>query len=105
MSWIGYGYSHGVIYDFYKKLKNSPQKLHILGNGQQKKSYLDVRDGVKVLFTYPKRNINIFTLGHYEVMNVNNLADIVCKEMNLANVEYIYAGEKEVGLEILLLFN
>ena len=46
VSWIGTGYSHGVIYDFVKKLLADSSKLKILGNGQQVKSYLDVMDGV-----------------------------------------------------------
>ena len=93
VSWIGYGYSHGVIYDFYKKLKNNPKELNILGNGKQKKSYLDVRDGVKGIIPLSQdKKYNIFNLGNYEVMNVNDLADIICKEMNLNNVEYIYTG-------------
>ena len=40
VSWIGSGYSHGVIYDFVKKLLNDSSKLKILGDGEQVKSYL-----------------------------------------------------------------
>ena len=46
VSWIGFGYSHGVIYDFVKKLLNNSSKLEILGDGNQEKSYLDVGDGI-----------------------------------------------------------
>ena len=95
VSWIGYGYSHGVIYDFVKKLLNDSSKLEILGNGKQMKSYLDVRDGVKGVINISElhdQNSSVFNLGHFQTMNVKNLADIVCDEMNLNKVEYHFTG-------------
>ena len=97
VSWIGQGYSHGVIYDFVNKLLKDPKKLEILGDGSQIKSYLDVRDGVEgVLQISDKQNesSSVFNLGHEEKMNVIKLADIVCDEMNLNNVEYLFRGGK-----------
>ena len=93
VSWIGNGYSHGVIYDFVNKLLNDSSKLDILGDGSQVKSYLNVEDGVQGVLDIPglhNENSNIFNLGHYQKMNVKNLADIVCSEMNLKNVKYKY---------------
>ena len=95
VSWIGNGYSHGVIYDFVKKLLNDSSSLEILGDGKQIKSYLDVRDGVKGVINISElhdQNSSLFNLGHYETMNVKNLADIVCDEMNLNEVDYHYTG-------------
>ena len=95
VSWIGIRYSHGVIYDFVKKLLNDPSKLYILGNGKQVKSYLDVRDGVRGVLNISEKHkykSSIFNLGHDEVMNVKNLADIVCDEMELKNVIYEFSG-------------
>ena len=95
VSWIGKGYSHGVIYDFVHKLINDSTKLEILGNGNQVKSYLDVRDGVKGVLNISDLNneiSSVFNLGHDEIMNVTKLADIVCSEMNLINVKYEFTG-------------
>ena len=36
VSILGERYTHGHVYDFYKKLKENPNKLNILGNGLQK---------------------------------------------------------------------
>ena len=97
VSWTGQGYSHGVIYDFVKKLLKNPLKLEILGDGKQIKSYLDVNDGIDGVLNISAKqsqNSEVFNLGHDEIMNVNNLADIVCHEMNLKNTEYIYSGGK-----------
>ena len=95
VSWIGYGYSHGVIYDFVEKLLESKSELEILGDGKQVKSYLDVRDGVEGVINISESNnkdSSIFNLGHYETMNVKDLANIVCDEMNLNSVAYLYTG-------------
>ena len=80
-------------------------KLDVLGDGNQIKSYLDVKDGVDgVIEISDKQNENtsIFNLGHDETMNVKDLADIVCNEMGFEKIYYKLRGGKEVGLEILL---
>ena len=95
VSWIGKGYSHGVIYDFVKKLLNNPKKLEILGDGNQIKSYLDVRDGVKGVLEISQmhnESTAIFNLGHNETMNVIDLAKIVCDEMNLEKIQFEFTG-------------
>ena len=34
----------------------------------------------------------MFNLGHFQTMNVKDLADIVCEELNLNNVKYEFTG-------------
>ena len=95
VSWIGKGYSHGVIYDFVQKLLRDKNVLEILGDGNQVKSYLDVRDGIRGVLDISKLHNQkscVFNLGHDETMNVKKLADIVCDEMNLDTVEYKFTG-------------
>ncbi len=95
VSWTGYGYSHGVIYDFVKKLLNNSSKLQILGNGEQVKSYLDVKDGIDGVINIPDAHnevSSVFNLGHFQTMNVKDLADIVCDEMALTKVKYEFEG-------------
>ena len=68
-----------------------------MGDGNQIKSYLDVRDGVQGVLNISEKQINtssIFNLGHDETMPVKKLADIVCDQMNLKNVKYYFAGGK-----------
>src|SRR5271163_675472 len=50
VSWIGERYTHGVIFDFAKKLRNNSRMLEVLGDGKQRKSYLDVIDGIDGIF-------------------------------------------------------
>ena len=67
VSWIGVGYSHGVIYDFYKKLVLNPKELEILGDGNQSKSFLDVQDGVRgILGNTPKLVSTIFNKKKFD---------------------------------------
>jgi UDP-glucose 4-epimerase len=95
VSWIGERYSHGVIFDFVKKLAANPDVLEILGDGKQRKSYLDVVDGVNGIFyaiKHAKERKNIFNLGHDQFMNVLKLADIVVGELGLEGVRYQTTG-------------
>ena len=95
VSWIGERYTHGVIFDFMKKLIADPAELEVLGNGEQKKSYLDVRDGVDgILFAirHLKGRKNIVNLGHYDWMNVLELARVVTDEMGLRGVRLRTTG-------------
>jgi UDP-glucose 4-epimerase len=95
VSWIGERYSHGVIFDFMKKLGKNPQTLEILGDGRQRKSYLDVVDGVDGIFyalEHAKERKNVFNLGHDAFMNVLDLADIIVDELDLRGVRYATTG-------------
>ncbi|MBV8337120.1 MAG: NAD-dependent epimerase/dehydratase family protein [Alphaproteobacteria bacterium] len=95
VSWIGERYSHGVIFDFVKKLAADPHVLEILGDGKQRKSYLDVVDGADGIFhaiEHAKERKNIFNLGHDEFMTVLQLADVVVKELGLEGVRYRTTG-------------
>lgn len=97
VSFTGKRYTHGVVFDFVKKLMDDNSTLHILGDGNQKKSYLDVTDGVAAMYTAFQTatdKVNIFNLGNEDYMNVVNLADIVCERLKLKDVKYTFAGGK-----------
>ncbi len=95
VSFMGPRYTHGVIYDFMKKLHENPGELYILGDGTQRKSYLHVHDGIEAILLAVQRannKTNIFNLGNREYINVTDLADIVCEALGLEDVKYTYAG-------------
>lgn len=95
VSWIGERYTHGVIFDFLKKFKANPHLLEILGDGKQRKSYLDVIDGVKGIFygvQHAEERKNIFNLGHDEFMTVLDLVGIIIDELGLKDVQYRTTG-------------
>jgi UDP-glucose 4-epimerase len=95
VSWIGPRYSHGVVYDFLKKLRANPKELEVLGDGRQRKSYLDVRDGVSGIFLALERAAapkNVFNLGHDDFLNVIDLANIILDELGLEDVRIHTTG-------------
>jgi len=97
---IGTRAQHGVIYDFINKLAKNSKKLEILGDGTQTKSYLDVEDCIDAMLTgVSKRNerVEIFNVGSEDQVNVREIADIVCEEMGLKNIEYVFTGGVDDG--------
>jgi len=95
VSWIGERYSHGVVFDFVNKLRRDPANLEILGDGNQKKSYLHVEDGIRGIFCAldtMKHRKNVINLGHEQYLDVKELAGIVCDEMGLKGVNYRFTG-------------
>src|ERR1039457_6670238 len=49
VSILGERYTHGHVYDFYCALRRDPQRLRVLGDGRQEKSYLYVGDCVDAM--------------------------------------------------------
>lgn len=97
VSFMGPRYTHGVIFDFMKKLYTNSDSLEVLGDGSQRKSYLHVSDGVNAILTAIENSnekTNIFNLGNREWINVMDLARIVIETMGLKNVEFTYTGGK-----------
>ncbi len=94
VSILGPRYSHGHVYDFYKKLMENQYELEVLGNGKQKKSYLHVSDcinGVKTAFEKSDDLINIFNLGADEYCEVNDSINWILKDLGI-HPEINYTG-------------
>lgn len=95
VSWTGPSYSHGVVRDFSGKLRQTPDRLHILGDGSQRKSFLDVRDGINGLLhaaDHGTGRVQIYNVGHDEWLGVNEVARIVVDALGLPEVKFEYAG-------------
>ncbi|MEM3335902.1 MAG: NAD-dependent epimerase/dehydratase family protein [Candidatus Aenigmatarchaeota archaeon] len=83
---VGPRLTHGVIFDFINKLRKNPNKLEILGDGNQKKSYLFIEDcirGMMILRRKGKERVNIFNIGNEDWISVKSIAKIICKKLNL----------------------
>ncbi len=75
VSILGERYTHGHVFDFYKRLTADPTQLHVLGNGKQRKSYLYVQDCIDAIFTAIERaegKTVILNLGTNEYCEVND---------------------------------
>lgn len=94
---IGNRATHGVIFDFIKRLKENPKELVILGNGKQSKSYIHVSDVIKavsVAVNKSKDKINIFNIASNDFITVNEIADNVIEAMGLKNVKITHTEGK-----------
>jgi len=94
---VGNRTTHGVIFDFIRKLKKNPHKLTILGDGKQSKSYLytdDVLEAVWIALKKTGKPINIFNISSKSFVTVNEIAEIVIKQMGLNNVQIVHTGGK-----------
>lgn len=97
VSWVGERYTHGVVFDFMRKLLINSDKLEILGNGDQNKSFLYVKDGVKAILLalkIDKGNKSIYNLGHNYGIRVIDVANIICDELGYEDVEFSFTGGK-----------
>jgi UDP-glucose 4-epimerase len=92
---VGERGTHGVLVDFISKLRANPRELEILGSGEQRKSYLEVRDCVEAMVHCVERSseqTNIFNVGSADLIDVKGIADIVTEEMDLPEVRYRFTG-------------
>jgi len=90
---IGPRATHGILYDFYNKLKENPDELRILGDGKQKKSYLHVKDCVNatVFAKNHSKECEIFNVGSEEQITVNEISEIVTNFLKI-KPEIKYSG-------------
>jgi len=88
---VGPRIRHGVIYDFLRKLNNNAERLEILGDGSQRKSYLFVDDAVEaVLWVYDAldNGTEVYNVGNEDWISVKEIADIVTREAGRYGVSY-----------------
>lgn len=95
---IGSRLTHGVIFDFIRKLQKDGSRLEILGDGRQTKPYIYVTDLVNAIIRFSlsemeKRDgVSLYNLGVEGETSVTAIADILCEEMGLREVKYHYTG-------------
>lgn len=97
VSILGERYTHGHVFDFYRQLLADPEKLFILGNGKQKKSYLYIQDCLDAIFfaiEHSEEKINIFNLGTNEYCEVNDSIQWICDYLNLSPKKTYGGGER-----------
>ena len=92
---VGPRQTHGVAYDFIRKLKTDPTRLQILGNGKQSKSYIhidDVLNGIWLVWQKALDTYNYFNLATDDHIAVSEIAVIVARCMGLDSVMMEYTG-------------
>ncbi len=93
---IGPRSTHGVIFDFVRKLRANSRVLEILGDGTQRKSYIYVSDAIDATlhlletFRNSGREYDVYNIGSEDWVTVREIADIVVEEMGLKDVRYVF---------------
>ncbi|MGH7440911.1 MAG: NAD-dependent epimerase/dehydratase family protein [Polyangiaceae bacterium] len=101
VSLLGPRYTHGHVWDFWRKLKRDPSRLEVLGDGKQRKSYLHVSDCVAAILVAIDKageQTNVFNLGHDESVIVNQSIAIITRTLGVTpRLEYTGGTRGWVG--------
>jgi UDP-glucose 4-epimerase len=94
VSILGERYTHGHVFDFYKKLSADPTRLHVLGDGRQRKSYLYVHDCIDAMLLAIRvlnNKVHVLNLGTDEASRVNDSIGWITERLGV-RPELTYAG-------------
>lgn len=98
---VGERFTHGVIYDFIHKLQMNSDVLTVLGNGEQIKPYLYVKDlveGIQFICENTYECFNVYNLGSESRTRVKDIAVMVIEEMGInARIQYTGGDRGWVG--------
>jgi UDP-glucose 4-epimerase len=98
---VGNRTTHGAIFDFVNKLRRTPERLEVLGDGSQIKPYLHVSDLIDAILLARDRldgRTNIFNVGGDTRCSVRRMAEIVVEESGLeASIAYTGGDRGWVG--------
>ena len=94
---VGPRQTHGVGYDFIRRLKSDPTALRILGDGTQKKSYIHVDDVLEAIFLVAAKTLKpyeVFNVATDDYVTVRQIADLAVAIAGLepGEVRYDFTG-------------
>ena len=98
VSLVGERYQHGHVLDFAAQLLEHPQRLRILGNGKQRKSYLhveDCMDAIDIALRAPRTTgVEIYNLGTDEYVTVDDSIAVICDELGVEPTREYTGGDR-----------
>ncbi len=97
VSILGERYTHGHVFDFYRKLLRDPSQIEVLGNGRQRKSYLYVGDCVEAMLTVmaaAREPVNIYNLGTEEYCTVDQSLGWITGHLGVSPERRYTGGER-----------
>jgi UDP-glucose 4-epimerase len=84
---VGPRQTHGVGYDFIRRLKTDPARLRVLGDGTQKKSYIHVDDVLEAIRLADQRataRYDLFNVATDDSITVREIADLAVQVSGLS---------------------
>jgi UDP-glucose 4-epimerase len=97
VSVLGERYTHGHVFDFYKQLLADPTRLHVLGNGKQRKSYIYVQDCIDAMLhavEHVADKVTILNLGTDEYVEVNDSIRAIVEHLGISPTLTYAGGER-----------
>jgi len=95
---VGARQTHGVGFDFVRRLRSQPDRLRILGDGQQSKSYIHVEDVIEAVLLAHQASLDA-TQKPFEVYNVATGDYITVTEIAELAIEVTGLQAGQVQLE------
>jgi UDP-glucose 4-epimerase len=94
---VGGRQTHGVAYDFIKRLRSNPSELRILGNGMQTKPYIhifDVIQAMEIALMKQSEIYSVYNVAPQDHTSVNEIAELVLNALhiNLESCIFNYSG-------------
>lgn len=92
---VGPRQTHGVTYDFVRRLLDDPSQLTILGDGNQSKSYIHVDDVLDAMFLMASRHpgpFDVYNAGTDDYATVREIAELTAERLQLENVQLRFKG-------------
>jgi len=87
VSILGERYTHGHVFDFYRQLRAHPERLDVLGDGTQRKSYLYIGDCLDAILLATEKMavpVSVFNLGTPEYCTVRESIAVLCGHLGLS---------------------
>ena len=99
VSLLGERYTHGHVLDFYRQLREHPDRLNVLGDGTQRKSYLYISDCLNAMLhvmnlhkaAEAKHRVEVYNLGTNEFVELNDSIRFICGALKL-KPRIVYSG-------------
>ncbi|MBL6618024.1 MAG: NAD-dependent epimerase/dehydratase family protein [Reyranella sp.] len=94
---VGPHQTHGVGFDFVRRLLQDPSQLSILGDGRQSKSYIHIDDVIEAVLTAHKHDgaaYNVFNVATGDYITVTEIAELAveCVGLRPGSVKFSYTG-------------
>ncbi|HTW47481.1 MAG TPA: NAD-dependent epimerase/dehydratase family protein [Acidobacteriaceae bacterium] len=84
---VGARQTHGVGFDFLRRLTEKPTRLRILGDGQQSKPYIHVSDVVEAVLCAASKAVapfSVFNVATDDTVTVTEIAELAAETLGLA---------------------
>lgn len=93
---IGPDMTHGLIFDLVNKIKTNPDRLEVLGDGNQSKPFMHVADLVEVIYKlWISQSSIVENVSPIDNISVKEIVDLTCMFFNIS--PEIYYGESSSG--------